>query len=428
MKAVILAGGKGTRLQGDYANLPKPMVPVCGKPVLLHQIETLRREGICEFLFAVGHLKEQIVSFFGDGSAFGVHISYYCEDEPLGTAGALFRLDLSEDFLLCNGDLIFDFSLERMCAFHKKTGALGTVFAHPNGHPRDSTLLDVDQNACIRGFLLPESRPEYYENICSAGVYLLSPALLNRKKAPDRADLDRDVLAPAAKTGTLFAYRSSEYVRDMGTPQRLAAVEEDVRRGIVCRKHLKRPQRAVFFDRDGTINRYRGYITAPKELELLPGAAAGVKRINALGYLAILATNQPVIARGECSPEQLRQIHNKMETLLGDGGAYLDAIYYCPHHPDRGFAGENEAYKILCSCRKPAPGMLLQAAKEFHIDLSSSYMVGDSMRDVETAVNAGCIPVLLNGGGEAAAKDAELPERTLVFESLEEFSLHLTDA
>jgi D-glycero-D-manno-heptose 1,7-bisphosphate phosphatase len=187
-------------------------------------------------------------------------------------------------------------------------------------------LLDVDQNACIRGFLLPESRPDYYENICSAGVYLLSPALLNRKKAPDRADLDRDVLAPAAKTGTLFAYRSSEYVRDMGTPQRLAAVEEDVRRGIVCRKHLKRPQRTVFLDRDGTINRYKGYITSPKELELLPGAAAAVKRINALGYLAILATNQPVIARGECSPEQLRQIHNKMETLLGDGGAYLDAI------------------------------------------------------------------------------------------------------
>ncbi len=426
MKAVILAGGKGTRLQSAFSNLPKPMVPVCGKPVLLRQIETLRREGIKDFILTVGYLKEQIISFFGDGSAFGVHISYFHEDVPLGTAGALFRLALSEDFLLCNGDLIFDFSLDRMLAFHRKTGALGTVFAHPNSHPQDSTLLDVSENAEVRGFLFPGNRPEYYENLCAAGVYLLSPALLLRDEVPACANLDKDVLAPAAKTGKLFAYRSPEYVRDMGTPDRLAAVQEDVRRGIVEKKNLHLLQRAVFLDRDGTLNRYHGFITAPQALELLPGAAAAIGRIHTLGFLAILVTNQPVIARGECTPEQLRLIHNKLETLLGRSGAYLDAIYYCPHHPDSGFPGENPAYKIRCNCRKPAPGMLLQAAADYHIDLSASYMVGDSRRDAETAVNAGCIPVLLQCG-ETEAADA-VPGGTAVFEDLEAFSLHLMHA
>ena len=422
MTAVILAGGKGTRLKGAFPALPKPMIPVCGKPVLLHQIETLRREGIKDFILTVGHLKEQIVSFFGDGKAFGVNISYFTEEQPLGTAGALFKLDLKEDFLLCNGDLIFDFSVPRMLAFHKKAGALGTVFAHPNSHPQDSTLLDVAPDGAIRGFLFSGNKPAYYENLCSAGVYLLSPALFNHNPVPGYADLDRDILAPASQAGNLFAYRSPEYIRDMGTPERLRTVEEDLARGIVEQKNLNRPQRAVFLDRDGTVNRYKGYITNPEALELLPGTAAAIRRFHMCGYLVVLVTNQPVIARGECTPERLREIHNKMETLLGEEGAYLDAIYYCPHHPDKGFPGENPVYKVPCSCRKPAPGMLLRAAEEYHIDLSASYMAGDSLRDVETAVNAGCVPVLLKCGENPSAQNEETEHAALIFDSLEAFS------
>ena len=115
-----------------------------------------------------------------------------------------------------------------------------------------------------------------------------------------------------------------------------------------------------------------------------------MKRINASGYLCIVITNQPVIARGEVTEAELEVIHNKMETLLGNEGAYIDAIYYCPHHPDRGFSGERPEYKIECSCRKPRPGMILEAAKKYNIDIEKSWMVGDSINDIEAGKNAGC--------------------------------------
>ena len=183
----------------------------------------------------------------------------------------------------------------------------------------------------------------------------------------------------------------------MGTPDRFYAVTEDIRSGKVQAKNLAHKQKCVFLDRDGTINRYVGFLRSIDEFELLPGVAEAIRCINESGYLAIVATNQPVIARGEVTEAELREIHNKMETLLGQEGAYLDAIYYCPHHPHKGYEGEIPELKFDCDCRKPKPGMLLQAAADFNIDLSASYMVGDGENDVECGKAAGCTPVLLTG-------------------------------
>lgn len=162
-------------------------------------------------------------------------------------------------------------------------------------------------------------------------------------------------------------------------------------------RNLRERQKAIFLDRDGTLNKYVGFLTDINELELTEGAAEAVRRINASGYLAIVITNQPVIARGEVSKEELSEIHNKLETLLGQDGAYIDAIYYCPHHPDKGFAGERPQYKIECDCRKPRPGMLLQAADDYNIDLTASWMVGDSDSDIKAGTAAGCKTLLLDG-------------------------------
>ena len=128
--------------------------------------------------------------------------------------------------------------------------------------------------------------------------------------------------------------------------------------------------------------------------------AAAIRKINEAGYLAIVVTNQPVIARGEVSFEELEEIHNKMETLLGKEGAYLDAIYYCPHHPHKGYEGERPELKIECDCRKPKPGMLFKAAEDFNIDLSQSWMIGDGENDVKAGINAGCKAVLLSDNDE----------------------------
>lgn len=176
----------------------------------------------------------------------------------------------------------------------------------------------------------------------------------------------------------------------MGTPERYEAVCKDFENGTVKAKSLRNKQKAIFIDRDGTINRYIGFLRKPSELELLPGVIEAIRKINNSGYLAIVITNQPVIARGEVTVNQLQQIHNKMETILGDGGAYLDAIYYCPHHPDKGFEGEIPELKVQCNCRKPRPGMLLQAADEFNLDLENSWIVGDSYCDMEAGRAAGC--------------------------------------
>ena len=403
MKAVILVGGRGSRLSDVSGGMPKALVPVAGVPVLARQFEMLRREGIRDVILVCGYLSEQIRAYCGDGSDFGISIEYYIESEPLGTGGALFRLGLREDFLLLNGDLVFDVDLRSMTAFHTQRNALATLFAHPSAHPADSTLLCADADGSVKAFLPAGERRGDAHNLTNAGIAILSPLLL----VTGRADLDRDVLRP--NTDGLFAYRSAEYVKDMGTPERLREVERDLARDLPQKRQKNRPRSAVFLDRDGTLNVHKGYITSPEELELLPGAAEAVRRINQSGLLAVLVTNQPVVARGECTLPQLERIHCRLETLLGEGGAFLDGLYFCPHHPDKGFAGEDVRFKIDCDCRKPKPGLIERAAKELHIDVQSSFMVGDTMIDVLTARSAGCVPVLLTDG-EADADVRVFPD------------------
>ena len=211
----------------------------------------------------------------------------------------------------------------------------------------------------------------------------------------------------------MFCYDSPEYVKDMGTPDRYVAVCRDYREGKVSGKNLKNKQKAIFLDRDGTLNKYVGFLRNIEQFELIPGIEEAICKINESGYLAIVVTNQPVIARGEVSLEELEEIHNKMETLLGLKGAYVDAIYYCPHHPHKGYEGERPEYKIECKCRKPKPGMLLKAAEDFNIDLSQSWMVGDGENDILAGIAAGCQTALV-GSNEHFGETSN-------FVSLEEF-------
>ena len=406
MKTVIMAGGKGTRISSVASDIPKPMIKIEGKPVLEHEIECLRDQGFKDIIITVSHLGNIIMDYFGDGSAvspvtkkpFGVHIEYYFEEQPLGNAGALFQIKdkLDSDFLLLNADAMFDVDFNRFVAFHKSHGGLVTLFTHPNSHPYDSGVLIADANGAVERWLTKEDdRPKYYRNCINAGLHVLSPKLLAQEIDTPKIDLDRQLLKPLAGTGKMFCYNSPEYVKDMGTPERYYSVCEDFKAGRVKGKNLTNKQRAVFLDRDGTINKYVGFLRNIDEFELLDGVAEAIKKINASGYLAIVVTNQPVIARGEVSFEELQEIHNKMETLLGEQGAYVDAIYFCPHHPHKGYAGERPELKIDCDCRKPKPGMLMQAAKDFNIDLINSWMIGDGENDILAGKNAGCHTALI---------------------------------
>ena len=417
MKAVIMAGGKGTRITSVARDIPKPMIPIEGKPVLEHELECLREQGFTDVILTVSHLGHVIMDYFGDsggispvtGKPFGVKIEYFVEKEPLGNAGALFCLKdrLMEDFLLLNADAIFDVDFSRLLAWHRKKGGLATLFTHPNSHPYDSGLIVADENGAVTRWLTKEDeRPQWYRNRVNAGLHVLSPALLETRPDTPRIDLDRQLLKPLAGTGKMYCYDSPEYVRDMGTPERYEGVCRDYASGLVRARNLRNKQRAVFLDRDGTINRYVGFLRDIEQFELLPGVAEAIRRINASGYLAIVVTNQPVIARGEVTREQLREIHNKMETLLGHEGAYVDALYYCPHHPDRGYPGEVPELKIDCGCRKPRPGLLLRAAADYNIDLANSWMIGDSDSDVQAGQAAGCRTIRIGENGSGSLLDA----------------------
>lgn len=407
MKTVIMAGGKGTRISSIASDIPKPMIPIQGVPVLEREIANLKKQGFTDIIITVGHLGNIIMNYFGDGSKkspitgeeFGVNIEYFFEETPLGNAGALFKLKdkLTEDFLLLNADAIFDIDFNRLVDFHKKSGGLVTLFTHPNSHPYDSGIIIANEDGTVKEWLAKEDdKPKYYKNRVNAGLHVISPKVLEVEINTPKVDLDRQILKPLANTGKMFIYDSPEYVKDMGTPDRYYLVEDNFANGIVEGKNLTKKQKAIFLDRDGTINEYRGFVRTTEEFELIPDVAKAIKRLNDTGYLVIVITNQPVIARGETTIKELDEIHNKMETLLGDEGAYLDAIYYCPHHPHKGYEGEIPELKIECECRKPKSGLILQAARDYNINLEESYMIGDTENDILAGYNAGCKTILVN--------------------------------
>lgn len=425
MKTVIMAGGRGTRISDLFPDIPKPLIPISTispktgekieKPVLQWEIESLVSQGFIEIILTVSHMADKIQAYFGDGQQFGAKITYFVEETPLGNAGALFKMreELGDEpFLLLNADAVFEIDFNRMVEFHKAKGAAVTLFTHPNSHPYDSGLIVAEPDGSVEHWLTKEdARPEYYKNRVNAGLHVIDPAVLDMTGIDSdiigttgddgktiKVDLDRQILKPLCGQHTMYCYDSPEYVKDMGTPERYNQVCRDFESGTVTAKNLSNPQKAIFLDRDGTINKYVGFLREVDQFELLPDVAEAIKLINSSGYLAVVCTNQPVIARGEVTTSQLSDIHNKMETELGKSGAYIDGLYYCPHHPHKGYPGEVEDLKIDCDCRKPKPGMLIQASKDYNIDLTESWMIGDGENDVKCGQNAGCHTVLIGEG------------------------------
>lgn len=393
MKIVILAGGKGTRIASVNNEIPKPMILVNGKPVLEYQVELAKHYGFTEFIFIIGHLGSIIRDYFDDGKRFGVNITYYEEKVPLGTAGALADLVdfLTEDFFVFYGDTIMDIALDKMLEFHSKNAADATLYVHPNDHPYDSDLVSVDSNSEVRGFYLkPHKDGLFCRNIVNAALYILSPKILGLIVPGNKTYLEKDIFSLCLVKGyRLFAYQSSEYIKDMGTPERYEKVCSDQKSGKVARlnRHNKRP--AIFLDRDGVINYEINLLHDKNDFKLIPGVSEAIRLINQSDYLVVVVTNQPVIARNLCSLRELQAIHEVMETELGRNGAFIDGLYFCPHHPDSGYPEERKEYKIVCDCRKPKPGMLLKAASDLNVDMANSLMIGDNVSDIEAGKNAG---------------------------------------
>ncbi len=410
MRAIIQAGGKGSRLRNITGDeIPKPMVSVAGKPLLQWQIELLKKNGIEEIFLIIGYLGGVIRDYFKSGNEYGVSIIYIEEKQPLGTAGGLYYLkeyiQPEEDFVLLYGDIFLDVDLSRFMAFHQKKKAVLTAFVHPNGHSFDSDIIEMDEDNRITNLLSKkEARVEWYGNLVNAALYIINVKIIQRLKKVQKVDFEKEILFEMIKkTAPVYGYRSTEYVKDAGTEERLCAIKEDIQSGLIKKRSLKYKQKCIFLDRDGTITKQNGLVDTEDKLEVMDCAANAIRKINASEYLTIVVTNQPVVARGMCTEDDVKRFHKKMETLLGEKGAYLDDIIFCPHHPDKGFPEENPAYKKKCNCRKPATGMLEQMKEKYHISLEDSWMIGDTTVDIMTGKNAGMKTALVLTG--EAGKD-----------------------
>lgn len=400
--AVIQAGGKGTRLRKlTHDKIPKPLLKINGKPMLEWQIENLIKYGICEIIIIVGHLGEKIEEYFGEGTKWNIKISYIRERKPLGSAGALYYLRnmCRKDFVLIFGDIMFDIDWNRFINFHEKKGGEVTLLVHPNSHPFDSDLVIMDEENRITSFDYKGNIRNYlYNNCVNAGVYILKSNVLDVFHEEQYCDLEKDVLLSFIQKKTVYGYKTPEYVKDSGTIERFIQISNEQQRGIWNSKNLSNFQRCIFLDRDGTINKYKGLVGKLEEFELENNAAEAIRMINSSNYLAIVVTNQSVVARGICDITEVENMHKKMEILLGEKGAYLDDIIFCPHHPDKGYPEENADYKIKCKCRKPLTGMIDRMIEKYNISKEQSYIVGDTTTDIQLGKNAGIKTVLVHTG------------------------------
>ena len=309
---------------------------------------------------------------------------------------------LEPEFLVMYGDTMMFVDLTRFWSWHHAVpGADVSLFLHPNDHPHDSDLVEIDEIGGIVAFhAYPHPVEAWLPNLVNAALYVVRREGLRAwSQTESPLDFAKDLFPRMLAAGaTLRGYASPEYIKDAGTPERLRRVRDALNSGAIRRASLDEPQQAVFLDRDGTLNVEHGLIRRPEELEVFPYAGPAVRRLNEAEWRTVLVSNQPVIARGEVTQAELRRIHARLETEIGRDHAYFDRIYICPHHPDRGFPGERTELKIRCDCRKPEPGLIFNAQKDLNIDLARSWYIGDASADLGAAEKSEVSSILVETG------------------------------
>jgi histidinol-phosphate phosphatase family protein len=404
--AVILAGGRGTR-SADPGRA-KLAQEIGGQPLMAWHLRLLDGTEITDAIVVAGYLGDQVQGLCDNLDHPHVSVNVVHEDEQRGTMAAL-RLAAehtsADEFLVILGDILMSFPVDEFLAAWRLSGAEVAVAVHPSTHPEDSDAAVPTDDG--RVLVVPKSEPRgRIPNMSSAGLFAISRAGLT--SYADLQDVGSGVLPAAAAADDLYAHVSSHYFKDTGTPPRLEAAERDFASGAFERRGRLQPRAAVFLDRDGVINPALPEVYDPEGLQILPGVAAAIGSANTAGVPVLVVTNQPGIAKGFMTVDTHTAIRARMDRLLGAEGAFVDDYAYCPHHPERGFAGEVPELKVACACRKPAPGMLLALADRHGVDLARSVMVGDSPRDAEAATAAGVAFIHAQQGSDVGPSTAIL--------------------
>ncbi|PDT81478.1 HAD-IIIA family hydrolase [Sinorhizobium sp. BJ1] len=377
-QAVILAGGRGTRMQPITLDRPKPMVPVLGRPFLEYQIEQLRQEGFERVLLLLGYLPNVVIDHFGDGSRFGIKIEYAVTgaDDLTSSRISNARNLIDPCFMLLYCDNYWPMRMERMwqqfCAAAKP--GMITVYSNRDGFSRGSVILDSENNVTVfdRSRLTPglQGVEISYAILTDLALELL----------PDKDTLfEEAIYTPLATQRRLAAYVSEHCYYSVGSIQRLPATERFM-------KHEK----TVLVDRDGVLNRKpprAHYVCSYDQWEWLEGSKEALALLHRAGYRVIVVSNQAGIARGAMTSTDLESIHQRMCAEAAAAGGKITAIYHCPHGWDDG-----------CACRKPKPGMLYEAQREFDLDLTRTLFIGDDERDRQAADAADCLYAQVSDG------------------------------
>ena len=383
-QAVILAGGKGTRLGALTACTPKPLLDVGGRPFIEYLIGNLRRFGFDRIVLLVGPFVRAFETELGTGRRFGVSLTLLPEDAPAGTGGALVRARhlLNRRFLLLNGDSFFDFNLLDLVARRTPGPWLVRLALRRVGGAGRYGSVTLEGNRVTAFGEKSASGP----GLINAGVYWMKrEAVEEIPNLPCSMEID---LLPRFVAGGLVrgAVYEGRFV-DIGTPENLERADN------LLPRWQRRP--AVFLDRDGVLNEDREYVHRVEDFIWVAGAKRAVKTLNDLGYFVFVITNQAGVARGLYGTADIERLHAWVNAELAKVGEHVDAFYYCPHHPTAGTG----PYTRVCDCRKPAPGMLLQAMGQWPVDRAASFLIGDKEIDMEAARQAGVKGVMFQARG-----------------------------
>lgn len=379
IQAVILAGGLGTRLGTKTQTLPKPMMDIAGRPFLDYLVRNLQRQGVEEIILSIGYLSESIRSYFGSGGNHDLAIRYAVEDSPLGTGGALRNClpVLGERFFVMNGDTMFDMNLAALA----------------NASPANvMALRPVEDTSRYGSVTLEDGWIALFEEKGGQGPGVINGGVLCLERdalggLPEgKCSLEQDLLPVLAGQRALSGFISDGFFIDIGVPESLADGQ------ISIPRWEKKP--IAFIDRDGVLNHDLGHVHTIEQFKWIDGAAEAVRHLNDGGYHVVLVTNQAGIAKGMYAEGDFQALTQWMKTELWKKGAHLDAVFYCPYHPEAILPH----YRRTSEDRKPGPGMLLRAMADIPCDPTRSFFIGNQPTDRQAAQAAGVKYFNFQGG------------------------------
>tara|TARA_E500000331_G_scaffold342809_1_gene376875 strand:+ start:4746 stop:6020 length:1275 start_codon:yes stop_codon:yes gene_type:complete len=374
---VIIAGGKGTRLKRSIGEIPKSLAKINKKTLFEYQLDELKKQDFLNVHLCLGLGHKEIIKLINKKYKNDFNISYTIEDTPMGTYGAIYNAKdfLDKKIFVLFGDIIFNFDIQSGFNNFKSDVLLVTRYSD---HPKDSDIV-IEDSDNFREFKRHKDLTYPYKPLGNTGLFFIKKNKLFESNSA-KSDIFKDYLTNNSSSLNIQTTLSTNYIKDVGTTKRYKEAQKDID------EKLKEKDSVFFIDRDETLTTDAGNENIWQELEFKKDALKLISFLQKKNSILILLTNQPGIAKGFCSNKDVEKFHSHMQHLLIENELKpLDAIYFCPHHPDSGFKNEVQELKKICQCRKPKKGLVEEAIKDLNLKNKKLFFIGDTSRDYKLA-------------------------------------------